>query len=75
MYSMLHKLTANKCNTGYCFLGEGTFVYLGGAQVQTARPCVKCRAKMGAFVVRIQLEKRAVEFWFSGSRKMQNFGN
>lgn len=40
MYSMLHKLTANKRNTGYCFLGEGTFAYLGGAQVQTARPCV-----------------------------------
>jgi len=37
---MLHKLTANKRNTGYCFLGEGTFAYLGGAQVQTARPCV-----------------------------------
>jgi hypothetical protein len=32
MYSMFHKLTANKCNTCCCLLGEGTFVYLGGAQ-------------------------------------------
>jgi len=71
---MLQKLTANKCNTGYCLLGEGTFFYLGGAQVQTARPCVKCSMKMGAFLVRIQFEKRAAEFWFSGSQKMQNLG-
>jgi hypothetical protein len=47
MYSMLHKQTANKCNTctGCRLLGEGTFVYLAGAEVQTASPCVKCNKK------------------------------
>jgi hypothetical protein len=51
MYSIvLHRQPENKCNTcTVCrLLGEGTFVYLAGAEVQTSSPCVKCIKKLKA---------------------------